>query len=152
MNKESVLEIWEAYKKTNPNAPDKYEAWAFGNSKELADKLLGLVLEGTKTATASNYNYFGGDNEPLPQVGDLSIILNGDGEAVAIIETTSIDIVPFDEVTEEFAYLEGEGDRSLRYWREVHEWFFKTELEGTDEEFHDKLPIVCEEFRVVYKK
>ncbi|WP_026908853.1 ASCH domain-containing protein [Paucisalibacillus globulus] len=152
MNNKSVLELWEAYKKVNPNAPEKYEAWAFGNSKELADKLLGLVLEGAKTATASNFNLFGGENEPVPKVGDLSIILNGDEKAVAVIETTAIDIVPFDEVTEEFAYLEGEGDRSLTYWRDVHEWFFKKELEGTDQAFHDKLPVVCEEFKVVFKK
>lgn len=152
MNKESINQIWQAYKEINPNAPEKYEAWAFGNSKELADKLLGLVLAGTKTATASNLNLYGGENEPVPKVGDLSIILNGDGEAAAIIETTAIDIVPFDEVTEEFAYLEGEGDRSLTYWREVHEWFFKKELEGSNEVFHDKLPVVCETFKVVFKK
>ena len=35
------------------------------------------------------------------------------------------------EVSEEHAYKEGEGDRSLAYWRAVHEEFFTKEFEET---------------------
>lgn len=88
----------------------------------------------------------------MPYVGLRNIILNGDGEAVAILETTSVEVVSFDEVTEEHAFLEGEGDRTLNYWREVHEPFFKKEFENINQDFHYKIPVVCERFKLLYKK
>ena len=152
MKNNSIIQMWEDYCKTNPNAPKDYEAWAFGDSKEMADELAALVLAGTKTATASNYILYELEKEELPYAGLHNIVLDGEGEAVAIIETTSVEIIPFDEVTSEFAYLEGEGDRSLAYWRDVHESFFKRELEAINKEFDDKMLVVCEKFRLVYKK
>ncbi|QKY68675.1 ASCH domain-containing protein [Lentibacillus sp. CBA3610] len=151
MNNDSINQMWEAYRKANPKAPENYEAWAFGDSKEMADELAELVLNGNKTATASNYTMYEED-EPLPYVGLHNIVLDGDGRAVAIVETTSVETVPFDEVTEEHAYLEGEGDRTLRYWREAHEDFFKKESKEVNQEFHNKIPVVCERFKVIYKK
>ncbi|MFC7321497.1 ASCH domain-containing protein [Halobacillus campisalis] len=151
MSNDSIQEMWKDFKKTHPNAPTDFEAWAFGDSKEMADELAKLVLEGKKTATASNYTLYELDKEPLPHIGLHNIILDGDGKAVAIAETTSVDIIPFDEVTEEHAYLEGEGDRSLEYWRTVHEDFFKKELQEVNLDFHHKIPVVCEKFKVLYK-
>jgi uncharacterized protein YhfF len=142
--------MWYEFKKVKPDTPEDYEAWAFGDSKEMADELAELVLKGVKTATASNYSLYENDEE-LPYVGLHNIVLDGDGEAVAIVETTSVEIVPFDEVTEEQAYLEGEGDRTLKYWRDVHEDFFKRELEEVNQKFHNKIPVVCERFKLLYK-
>jgi uncharacterized protein YhfF len=151
MDNKTGIQLWDNYKKINPNVPNDYEAWAFGDSKEMADELAKLVLEGKKAATASNYILYELENESLPYAGLHNIILDGEGKAVAIAETTSVEIVPFDEVTEEHAYLEGEGDRSLKYWREVHETFFKKELDAINREFHNNIPVVCERFEVVYK-
>nr|WP_289038033.1 ASCH domain-containing protein [uncultured Allobacillus sp.] len=152
MNNKSITQMWSEYLKMNPSAPTEYEAWAFGDSKEMADELAELVLEGKKTATSSNYTLYELEKEELPYVGLINIILDGDGNAVAIVETTSVEIVPFDEVTAEHAYLEGEGDRTLRYWRDVHEDFFKKEFEMINQEFNYKIPVVCERFELVYKR
>ncbi|MEC5422542.1 ASCH domain-containing protein [Virgibacillus sp. C22-A2] len=152
MSNDSIIKMWDDYRKNNPNAPKEYEAWAFGDSKEMADELAKLVLDGTKTATASNYTLYELDNEELPYVGLHNIILDGDGKAVAVAETTSVEVVPFDEVTVEHAYLEGEGDRTLNYWREVHEPFFKTEFNNIKQNFNYKIPVVCERFKLLYKK
>lgn len=151
MKKSSIIEMWENYHEINPNAPKDYDAWAFGDSKEMADELVGLVLAGTKTATASLNMLYELENEALPYAGLHNIILGRTGNAVAIIETTSIEVISFDEVTTEFAYLEGEGDRTLAYWRDVHKVFFERELEKIDEEFNDKMLVVCETFKLVYK-
>ncbi|WP_018930900.1 ASCH domain-containing protein [Gracilibacillus lacisalsi] len=152
MSNNSIIQMWEDYRKINPNAPKEYEAWAFGDSKEMADELANLVLEGTKTATASNYTLYELENVTLPFVGLHNIILDGDGKAVGIAETTSVEIVPFDQVTTEHAYLEGEGDRTLRYWRDVHETFFKKEFKNINQAFNCKIPVVCERFKLIYKK
>lgn len=155
MSHESIKQIWQEYQKLNPNTPEEYDAWAFGDSKEMADELAKLVIDGVKTATSSNYLLYEVENEPLPQVGQYDIILDGNGMAVAIVQTTSVEIVPFNEVTDEHAYLEGEGDRSLKYWRDVHQSFFAKEwkeAEQVDQDFHDNILVVCERFKLVYKR
>ncbi|GGD14350.1 ASCH domain-containing protein [Pontibacillus salipaludis] len=149
MSHNSIQQMWDNFKKENPQAPEDYEAWAFGDSKEMADELAALVLDGTKTATASNYLAYE-ETEPLPYAGLHNIILDGEGRAVAIAETTSVEVVLFNEVTEEHAYLEGEGDRTLKFWREEHESFFKKELEEVNQEFDHMIPVVCERLKLLY--
>lgn len=124
-------------------------AWSFGSDPAQADLLLRLVVEGTKTATASARWDYEHEGEELPAVGNLSILLDGAGHPRALIETTQVDVVPFDEVDSEHARLEGEGDLSLGCWREVHERFF-AETARHDRGFSRDMPIVCERFRVVY--
>ena len=126
-------------------------AWSFGATPEQADELLALVLNGTKTATASAGWDYEAEGESLPQAGTLGIILDGRGHPRALIETTAVETVPFDEVDEEHAFLEGEGDRSLAHWREVHKRFF-TENAGHDRGFTPDMPVVLERFRVVFQE
>ena len=144
-------ELWKAYcEKEKIDINTHYEAWGFGGAP---DKLADLVLTGIKTATASGYDlyFIEGEEEPLPRPGEYSVILNSKDEAVCIIQTTKTMVVPFEEVSEEHAYKEGEGDRSLAYWREVHIEFFTGEFEETGIEFNVQTKILCEEFKVVFK-
>lgn len=124
-------------------------AWSFGATPEHADELLDLVLAGTKTATASALWDFEADDEPLPEPGMLGILLDSAGEPRALIVTTEVSVVPFDEVDEEHARLEGEGDRSLEQWRVEHERFF-TEHAAHDHGFSRDMPVVLERFAIVY--
>lgn len=124
-------------------------AWAFGGSPEEADSLLGLVLEGVKTATASALWDFEAENEQVPTPGTLSILLDGTGAPRALVVATDVRVVPFDQVDAEHAHAEGEGDRSLAHWREVHEEFF-TRVAAHDRGFQPDMPVVLERFEVVY--
>ncbi len=125
----------------------KYEAWAFG---EAPDRLASLVRDGIKTATCSAYDLYEAENESLPAVGDYSVILNSQDEAVCIIRTTRVSVLEFDHVSAEHAWKEGEGDRSLAYWREVHEDFLRRELAAVNRSFNAQTKVVCEEFERVY--
>ena len=124
-----------------------YQAWAFGGAP---DKLAKLVMQGVKTATCSALALYEYENEEIPKVGDYSVILDSDGQAVCIIRTTKVYIETFDQVSERHAYLEGEGDRSLEYWRQVHEEFFTEELKTIQQNFDAKMELVCEKFEVVF--
>lgn len=126
-------------------------AWAFGADAEQADALLQLVLAGTKTATASALRDYERDEAPLPQVGSLSIIVDGRGHPRALIETTAVEVRPFSQVDAEHARLEGEGDLSLEQWREVHGRYF-AEVATHDQPIDDDMPVVLERFRVVYQE
>ncbi|OMD89929.1 RNA-binding protein [Paenibacillus odorifer] len=152
-NKEKIKLLWKEYTQLHPQKADKYDAWAFGDSPQMADKLLDLVIRGIKTGTASNYDIFETCDETFPQVGGHSIVLDGSGDPQAIIITTEVQIIPFDEVSAEFAYTEGEGDRTLKSWRHDHEQFFTREsLKFSNKPFDPKMKVVCENFKVVYTK
>ncbi len=126
-----------------------FASWHFCYNEKDANELAELVYKGQKTATCSSHWLYEVEGEPVPQVGDYSVIENWKGNAVCIIKTIAVNLVPFDEVTAEFAYKEGEGDRSLEHWRRVHEEFFKAELIDAGKEFSDRMLLVCEEFEVV---
>ena len=139
--------LWNQYKEINPLAGPEPEAWAFGAAPDL---LAELVAKGVKTATASAYDEYVHYEEELPKVGDLDMVLDGQGQAVAIIETTKVTVIPFREVSADHAYKEGEGDRSLAYWRQVHEELFTKWLADIGLTFSPESKVVLEEFHVVY--
>ena len=140
-------ELWRRFSRET-GIDEPYQAWAFGDDP---DRLAALVLAGKKTATASSYPIYALKKEPLPQVGEYSVVLNTRREAVCIVRTTRVYTVPFQDVSPEQAYKEGEGDRSLAYWREVHRAFFTREMTEAGLSFTEDMPVVCEEFEVVYR-
>ena len=142
----NAQEMWNLYS-TQENIAADYEAWAFGDD---ADKLAQLTLDGTKSATASAYPLYELEDEELPKAGEYSVILDSQDNAVCVIKTIKVYVAPFDEVSERHAYKEGEGDRSLAYWRKVHEEFFQSELKEAGLVFDEKMDVVCEEFIRVY--
>lgn len=141
-------ELWEAFTAEKHIQDQEYEAWAFGTD---ADLLAQLVLRGEKTATASAYPLYELEKEPIPAAGAYSVILDGKEQAVCVIQTTKVTVMPFDQVTPAHAYKEGEGDKSLAYWRQVHEAFFAACMQEAGLEFTSAMPVVCEEFEIVYK-
>ncbi len=124
------------------------DAWAFGDE---ADELAKLVKDGIKTGTSSAHIFYELEDEDLPEVGECSVILDSKEEPVCVIRTSKVYVVPFNEVSADHAFKEGEGDRSLVYWKEVHKEFFSEELAEVDREFNENMLVVCEEFEVIYK-
>ena len=140
-------EMWNAYKKINPSIGDEIDAWAFGVD---ADLLADLVLRGEKTATASAYDLYALEAESLPQEGTFDVILDSQNQAVCIVEITKVSVQPLNQVSAQHAFKEGEGDKSLAYWRQVHEDFFTEWMREAGLIFTLDSKVVLEEFRKVY--
>ena len=140
-------EMWNDYKKINPSIGDEIDAWAFGVEPDL---LADLVLKGEKTATASAYDLYALEAESLPQEGTFDVILDSQNQAVCIVEITKVSTQPFNQVSAQHAFKEGEGDKSLAYWRQVHEDFFTGCLNEAGMTFTPDSKVVLEEFRKVY--
>ena len=124
-----------------------HQAWAFGDPSlpELSTKLAHLVRDGPKRATAglaSDYD----DEEPMPEPGDLNVILDGDGSPVCVIRTTEVTVRRFGDVDEAFAWDEGEGDRTLTWWRAGHLRFF----EKIGESVEDDTMMMLERFELLW--
>ncbi len=153
---DEVGDFWRGFLSTLPAGSafrDRgCEAWSFGDGPEMADRLGGLVLAGRKTATCSALWELEAEGEPVARPGEKSIILDGRGEPLCVIETTGVEVRRFDEVGEAFAREEGEGDLSLAYWREAHRRFFARTLPEIGHRFSEDMPLVCERFRVIYEQ
>lgn len=83
-------------------------------------------------------------------MGDYSVVTTWEGEPVCVIETTEIQLKNYNEVGEKLAYDEGEGDRSLAYWRKVHWDCFTRECSLIGREPKESMPLVCERFILRY--
>ena len=112
----------------------------------MADELGKLVVDGVKTATCGRYL-----GENLLDYSGLWIVLDGNGQPLCLSETYEITVRRFCDVDAQFAFDEGEGDRSLDYWREVHRDFFTREAEQDGVPFHEEMLLECERFRVLYR-
>ena len=127
---------------SSPAVPEKYRSlrsFAFGDSPALADELLELVLRGTKTATCST------EDEPnISTPGERWIVLDGQRNPRCVIESVEVAFRRYHEVDAKFAFDEGEGDRSLDYWREAHRRYF-----GRAGKFSEDMILMCERFRLV---
>jgi len=118
--------------------------FSFGDSPEMADELLALVLAGQKTATCGALRDFPADSPSRPRVGRRDVVLDGRGIPAAIIETVEVTVRRFDEVDDAFAFDEGEGFRTLTDWRDGHRSYF--ERNGG---YAADMELICERFRVV---
>lgn len=127
-------------------------AWAFGSGEEMETELAELVVAGTKRATASSMAALLAIRETPPAVDDYSIVYDGHRRARCLIRTTALHVAPLESVTDQFARREGEGDRSRAAWLDGHRRFFSAEHEELGLPFDDAIPVLFEEFVVVWPR
>ena len=155
MTEESVKLYWQKFLSTLPSESryhtKTYIAEGWGDSPEMADELGTLIAQGTKTGTCSALWEWEAEGNPIPEVGLITIALDGRGEPLCIVETVEVTIRKYNEVDADFARAEGEGDLSLEYWRSAHKNFFTRVLSKFGKEFSEDMPLVCERFRVIHK-
>lgn len=151
----SVKKMWEDYLKSigedSRSTVKSYDSWYFCDNEKDAYELAELVKQGVKRGTSSLHYLCELEGEELSQAGDLSIITNYQGIAQCIIQTKKVTVLPFKDVTEEYAIIEGEGDKSLKYWQNVHIEVFSRELKDIGKKFSEDMLIEFEEFVLVYK-
>ena len=120
---------------------------SIGSAPEHADEGAALVLSGVKTLTSSPFwDYPDGK---IPFVGALSVLLDGARRPRGIVETTRVEIMPLQSITEEMAQAYGEGERTASWCRGEMGAFYKASAMRHDEAFTDETPLVWEWFAVV---
>jgi uncharacterized protein YhfF len=148
----AITDCWNRFKKENKIKSNFVGAWSFGDSPELAEQLLKLVLTGKKTGTATLVIELEKEGDKMPKVGDYNIILDGKGKPAAIIQTTSVKIKPFNQVKEAYAYSEGEDDRTLESWKREHWKYWTRKGKKLGFTMKENLPVICENFKLVYPR
>ncbi len=131
-----IEEVWSKFVDIT-GIDGSHQAFAFADSiPELATELALLVRDGPKRATAGLLSDYGDGTEEgqMPVVGELNIVLDGGGSPVCVIRTTEVAVRRFGDVDEAFAWDEGEGDRTLSWWRQAHTWYFLQQGTRIDED------------------
>lgn len=129
--------------------PGRVVVDAYGDSPELSRELVALIRDGRKRAGTSLLWAHEHEGEPLPEVGDVGVVVDHEGEPVAVTRVTGVRVVAFDAVDAAYAALEGEGDRSLAHWRAAHWDVFGRECASIGRAPADDMPVVCCSFELL---
>ncbi len=107
----------------------------FGNPGESRDKLISLILDGNKRATAGTLEWdYIAENEPIETVGEKIAVVDNNNQHIATIQVNRVEVKRFADVPDEFALAEAEGDLSGDDFRASHFRFWsKLGLPITDE-------------------
>lgn len=149
----AIDEFWKEFLlKTNREEDVKYiDCFHFELNEKLANELLKLVIIGQKQATSSSLLAYKNEEDKIPKAGDLSIVTDWEGNPKCVIETIKVNVIPFKDITYDICKLEGE-DRDLESWRKGHIAFFSSEGKDLGYTFTEDMPVVFEEFKMIFSK
>ena len=146
------FEFWEKFVKESGLDPDSkydgvfgFEAQGFFGAERIA-----ALLAGKKRAAFFPYSSYVVDDGLIPVSGEHYIILGAGRQPVCVIQTTRVQVVPFDQVTMEMVAKEGE-DSSMEEWREKTRENLEEEGQVVGFEFSPDIKLVYMEFEVVYR-
>ncbi len=122
----------------------------YGDSAELSEELLGLIRSGRKRAGTGLLWAYEHDREPIAATGDVEIVIDHRNQPAMVTRIVRSEIVPFNEVSAEYAAIEGEGDGSLEYWRRGHWNFFSRECRRIGRDPSETMPVICNVFEVLH--
>ncbi|MFT5737874.1 MAG: hypothetical protein ACJAU2_001657 [Maribacter sp.] len=122
----------------------------FGDNEKDANELAALVMRGIKKATSYSLLGLQYRKEPLPKIGNFLVVTNWAKEAQCIVRTTAVQLIPYFNINESNAILEGGGDNSLAYWKKTHWDYYTRELEAFERVPRDSMIVVFEEFERVF--
>ena len=149
----SVSEMWDSYIASHPESKDEQipESDFFHNNKEDANRLAELTLNGQKKASSGLYSLYKQYEVDLPEVGTKQIITDFDGKAQVIIENRSVDTIPFNKISKEYAELDmGTEIEPLKKWKKAHWEFFESFLKETGQKPTEEMLIVCVRFDTIW--
>ncbi|WP_027127243.1 ASCH domain-containing protein [Gelidibacter mesophilus] len=149
----SVKEMWSEFTKSNPEFKNEEipESDFFHNNREDANRLAELTVNGKKKASSGLYSLYKQYSVDLPKVGNKQIVTDFDGNAKAIIVTKSVDTIPFNEISKEYAELDmGTDVDPLKKWKKAHWDFFENFMKESGGKPTEDMLIVCERFETIW--
>lgn len=134
-----------------PPADGFYRVRSIGGSPSATDTITKLILDDLKTGTFTSPWMYEGDRTITPVVGGYSVLTDSTDTPRAVLKTTGLMTLPFNQITEKETALDGPAVRSLDVWRPIHVTFFANELKARGKSFAEDMPVTVEKFEVVCK-
>jgi len=145
-----VAAFWADFRAASDIGHDRFDVVAMGDGPAMATELAELILAGQKRATVSLARDYADGALAHPAVGDHVVVVDGGGAPHCIWRTTEITVKPLDHVDAQFAWDEGEGDRTLRWWLDAHCRYYARLAARDGFVFAPSDPAVFERFTVVW--
>ena len=154
MKNHSVTDLWGDFLNQHLEYVEEHlpKHGYFCDNEQDANTCAKLVRKGVKRATSHSLLGLQYREESLPKIGDFFIVTDWDGNASSIIKTVSVQLIPYFNINASFAQLEGEGDKSLTHWKQVHWDYYTRELEPYGRVPRESMIIVCEVFEKLYSR
>lgn len=121
----------------------------YGDSEALSVELIALIRNGKKRAGTGLLLAYEQDGQIIPAQGDIEIVIDHLGMPVLVTRLTDVQVVPFVNVTSEYAAIEGEGNGSLEFWRRGHWAYFTRECARLGVEPSENMPVICSTFELL---
>ena len=146
-------EFWNEYLKNNAGSDAKKakSCICFGTSEKDADAACKKICAGVKRAAVYPRKGYRCSLNGTPEPGDMNIVIDWKGDAVALIETTGIRLIKLGEMTDAICALEGDC-ATLEEWSEKQLPSIKAEAEELSINFGDDMDLIVEEFHLVYTR
>jgi uncharacterized protein YhfF len=153
-DRSAAAAFWQRYLAAvgEESGADFTDVACFGDSVELADELIDLVVRGQKRATAGSLAEYESEGVAVPKAGDRWIACDGRGRPRAVIRTTEVRVGPLSSVDDQFAWDEGEGDRTKADWLRNHTAYFTRLHASLGVPFLSDIPVAFERFEVAYQE
>ena len=127
---------------------DGYRTIEFGTPGVSRETILNFLFNGNKRATAGLLEHdYRAEGEAIEHIGEILVVLGNENEPLGKLQATRVEIVRFDEVSDEFALAEAEGDLSGDDFRNSHRAFW----DGCGYEVKPETMVVCMYFDLIEK-
>lgn len=149
---EDQEKFWKSYIGSLKSEPiDPIIDIGIAGDESNAHELLALYLSGEKTAGSSLVIDYEIAGDPLPEAGNYWMVLDLDMNPRCILKTIKVETFTFEDVPEHVAVAEGEGDKTVRFWKDAHTNFFSPYLEQWGVLDLSSQVVVTEFYELVYK-
>jgi uncharacterized protein YhfF len=148
INPEEAVAHLAALGITLPPGPVRVDG--YGDSEALSNELLDLIRSGRKRAGTGLLWASEAEGESIGQAGDIEIVVDHHNRPCIVTRLLDVYVVPFRDVSADYAAIEGEGDGSLDFWRRAHWAYFSRECARIGRIPGDDMPVVCSTFEVLH--
>jgi uncharacterized protein YhfF len=148
--RDEIERFWLDYQKACNPQVEGFSAAAFGSTRAFADEHALLIREGTKRAHATLERDFEAEGDDLPRPGDHVVVLDGRGSPSAIVRTRHVERRFFNDIDAEFAFENGEGDRTLAWWLIAYRQEFAERAEAQGFQVGERAVLILELFDRVW--
>lgn len=146
----SSQKMWNSFISENPDLKDvHYHIWRFVEGPEYRKNIFKRILDGEVSGESFSTDLFDANGEPLPEVGQYNVICDERNQAYCIVKTVQVLETTFDSVNPHMANIE--GCDSVEKWKKYNKIKYERICEKLDIEFNRGLPLIFEEFEIVYK-
>lgn len=144
--------FWAEAKKAKPAIGDDYEVRWFGIDAKTTQSIFNHITTDNKHGTFTLPWILERTGQPVTKVGTLITLIDYGGAPTLVLRITGNEVIKFGDIDERVTNLDGPPVRDVKVWKPVHRDFWNGVLKKYDMAVTDDMPVLVEQFELVYAK